>query len=351
MWDSGGNRDTLLHMIDTAYLTLKATQNVRDIVTIALEHEPPEKAVVVYDTENELTRIITEAYRNVLPDAQFIDFNTRTREEIIATFDTLAPRDLVVLIQSTDFRLNEFRIRIQLFKRKLKVIDHLHLYRNTPDSWETYIDALAYDPAWFRGVGRRLKEVLEHTEVLRVLSGDTELIVTGGLEEPKLNIGDYTGMENIGGTFPIGEVFTEAKDLNAMNGSLTIYALADTDFHTAMHEPFRIDIKDGLVVGWGEDTPESFSKVIAQIQTNERALVREIGFGLNRAITRERYLKDITAFERIFGLHFSLGEKHTVYKKPGITPDKTRYHVDVFPVVTQVFADDTLIFEDNTLLV
>jgi aminopeptidase len=337
--------------IDIPRLVTKATKNVGDIVSLALEHCPPEKAVIVYDTENELTRIITEAYRNVLPDAEFIDFNTLTRDEIIATFDTLSPRDLVVLIQSTDFRLNEFRIRIQLFKRSLKVIDHLHLYRNTPDSWETYIDALAYDPTWFRGVGRRLKEVLEHTNVLRVLSGATELMVTGGLEEPKLNIGDYTGMENIGGTFPIGEVFTEAKDLSAMNGSLMVYALADTDFHTAMHEPFRIDIKDGLVVGWEENTPASFSNVIAQIQTNERALVREIGFGLNRAITRERYLKDITAFERIFGLHFSLGEKHTVYKKPGITPDKTRYHVDIFPVVTQVFADDTLIFENNTLLV
>ena len=321
------------------------------MVSLAIEHHSPEKAVVVYDTENELTRIITDAYRNVLPTATFIDFASHTQEEIIAIFDSMSPRDLVVLIQSTDFRLNEFRIRIQLFKRKLKVIDHLHLYRNTPDSWETYIDALAYDPTWFRGVGRRLKTVLEGTQTFRVHSGEAELCVTGGLEEPKLNIGDYTGMENIGGTFPIGEVFTEAKDFIQMNGSLMVYALADTDFHTAMYEPFRIDIKEGLVVGWGENTPEAFKNVIAQIQTNERALVREIGFGLNRAITKERYLKDITAFERILGLHFSLGEKHTVYRKPGITPDKTRYHVDIFPVVSQIYADDKLIFEQDKLLV
>jgi aminopeptidase len=339
------------HVVDIPRLVTKATKNVGDIVALAIEHHSPEKAIVVYDTENELTRIITEAYRNVLPTADFIDFSAHTQEEIIAMFDALSPRDLVVLIQSTDFRLNEFRIRIQLFKRKLKVIDHLHLYRNTPDSWETYIDALAYDEGWYRGTGNKLKEKLEHTSTLRILGEETELTVTGGLEIPKLNIGDYREMENIGGTFPIGEVFTEAKDLSLMNGSLMVYALADTDFHTAMYEPFRINIKDGLVVSWGENAPEAFSKVIAQIQTNERALLREIGFGLNRAITRERYLRDITAFERIFGLHFSLGEKHTVYKKPGITPDKTRYHVDIFPIVTQVFADDTLIFENNTLLV
>lgn len=324
-----------------------AIRNVRDMVTIALEHSDSNRALVVYDTENELTHIITEAYRNVLPHAQFIDFNTKTKDEIIGLFNALSPRDLVVLIQSTDFRLNEFRIRIQLFNRKLKVIDHLHLYRNTPDSWETYINALEYDPTWYRVVGSKLKGTLESAQTLRVCADGAELIVTGGLEVPKLNIGDYSGMENIGGTFPIGEVFTEAKDLSQMNGSIMIYAFANNDFHIAMHEPFRVDIKNGLVSGWGDNTPQAFVDVVAQVQSNERAHIREIGFGLNRAITREHYLKDITAFERIHGMHFSLGEKHTVFKKQGITADKTRYHVDLFPVVTQVYADDALIFNNG----
>ncbi len=325
----------------------KATQNVRDMVMIALEHTSAHKALVVYDTENELTKIITEAYKNVLPNAQFVDFNTRTKEEIISLFDALSPRDLVVLIQSTDFRLNEFRIRIQLFQRKLKVIDHLHLYRNTPDSWETYINALAYDPTWYRGVGRKLQERLANAQELRFLGAGAELVVTGGLEPPKVNIGDYTGMENIGGTFPIGEVFTEALDLTAMQGSLMVYAYADTDYHTGMHEAFRVDITDGLIIGWSDNTPESFIKIVELVKGNERPILREIGFGLNRAITREKYLKDITAFERIFGLHFSLGEKHTVYKKQGITADKTRFHVDIFPVIEQVYADGVCIFEND----
>ncbi len=335
---------------DTTSLVEKAIENVRDIVTHALEYSSPARALVVFDDENGLTRIITEAYRTVLPDAQFLDFNAHTKEEIISAFDSLSPNDLVVLIQSTDFRLNEFRIRIQLFQRKLKVIDHLHLYRNTPDQWETYINALAYDPLWYRGTGTKLKGVLETTETLRVLSNTTELTVTGGLEIPKLNIGDYTDMQNKGGTFPIGEVFTEAKDLSRMNGSLMVYAYADTDYHTAMYEPFRIDIKDGIVTSWDTSAPESFSNIVALVESNERAIIREIGFGLNRAITREHYLKDITAFERILGLHFSLGEKHTVYKKEGITADKTRFHVDLFPEVTQVYADDVLIFENGTFL-
>ncbi len=336
---------------DIEALTVKATKNVKDILDIAIEFAPPRKALVIYDTENELTNILTNAYRNALPDATFVDFNTRTKEEIIALFDSLSPRDLVVLIQTSDFRLNEFRIRIQLFQRKLKVIDHLHLYRNSHDTWETYINALAYDTDWYRGVGHRLKDVLAKTETLRVLGDGTELTITGGLELPKPNLGDYAGMENIGGTFPIGEVFTEAKDLTRVNGSLLMYAFADTTFNIQMHEPFPVTIEDGIVVSWGENAPQAFPDVIAQVKTNERPIIREVGFGLNRAITREHYLNDITAFERTLGLHFSLGEKHTVYKKQGIAADKTRFHVDLFPLVERVYADDVLIFENGSYLV
>lgn len=333
---------------ETNELIAIATKNIHDTVTIALEHTASQHAVIIYDTECALSSILVEAYKKALPDAEYVDFNTYTKDAIIAIFDALKPRDLVVLIQSTDFRLNEFRIRIQLFQRKLKVIDHQHLIRHTEDTWRTYINTLAYDPEWYRKVGPKLKEILTHTDTIRIVSEECELIVTQGVEEPKLNIGDYTGMENIGGTFPIGEVFMEAKDLSKASGSLMIYAFADTKFYTQMYEPFRIDITDGLVSGWGNNTPKAFADVIANINTNERAIMREIGFGLNRAITREKYLHDITAFERILGLHISLGEKHTVYKKQGITPDKTRFHVDLFPVVDTVYADEHIIFDGNT---
>lgn len=333
-----------MHNEHTTELTDRATRHVTDMVTIALEHKQPHAALVIYDTHYGLTGILTEAYRRVLRDAHFVDFDTCTPESIIALCDSLSPKDLVVLIQSTDFRLNAFRIRIHLFQRKLKVIDHLHLCRNTPDSWSTYVDALAYDPLWYRGVGRTLKATLEHAHTLKIASQGSLLTITGGVEEPKLNIGDYTGMDNIGGTFPIGEVFTEAKDFSRMQGSVLVYAFADSDYHTVIHEPFRVDIENGLVSGWSAHTPQAFIDIVALVKTNERALIREIGFGLNRAITKEHYLKDITAFERILGLHLSLGEKHTVYKKQGITPDKTRFHVDLFIVVDTVYADDTAIF-------
>lgn len=326
-------------------LTARATENIRDVLSIALEYTHPARAVVIYDTENGLTRLLTDAYRIALPDATFIDFATQTKDALIATCAELAPNDLVVLIQSSNFRLDEFRIRLHLFSLGLKVIEHLHLYRNTPESWVTYVNALEYDPSWYRVVGPHLKIKLERAKSLSIESDTTQLVVSGALEEPKLNIGDYRGMETVGGTFPIGEVFTEAQDFTTMNGSVLIYAYADSDFHISMHEPFRVDIKNGLIVGWADNTPQSFIDIVSLVSSYERPLIREIGFGLNRAITRKHYLRDITAFERIYGLHFSLGEKHSVYKKKGITTHKTKFHVDIFPIVTKVHTDTEFIFE------
>jgi hypothetical protein len=332
-------------------LLKQAIKNVGDIVHLSIERKPSEKALVVYDSNCGLTNILTEAYRVTLPDARFIDFDASSKEEVIAAFDEMAPNDLVVLIQTSNFLLDAFRIRLHLFQKKLKVIEHTHLYRNSEDVWDVYINALTYDVAWYRTVGPKRQANLETAKTLRIEAGDAVLTLSGGLESPKLNIGDYTGMENIGGTFPIGEVFTEARDFAQMNGSFMIYAFAGGDFCINMHEPFRVDVKEGQVVGWGENAPESFIKIVEVIKEYERPLIREIGFGLNRAITRERYLQDITAFERILGMHLSLGEKHSVYKKAGMPTHKTKFHVDLFPMVDRAILDGETIFTNGKYVV
>lgn len=324
-----------------------AEKHLRDIITLAIEHKETEQVLVVYDKQYGLTEILVEAYRRVLPGANFVDFDATAKEDIIALFDQMQPRDLVILVQSSNFLLDAFRIRLHLFQKKLKVIEHVHLHRNTEPVWDVYINALAYDPAWYRVIGPKLQNKLAACKELRIEGNGAVLTVTGGLESPKPNLGDYTGMENIGGTFPIGEVFTESLDFTQMNGSLFIYAYAGGDFKTTMHTPFRVEVKNGIVESWQSDAPQSFADIIGMIKGYERPLVREIGFGLNRAITRERYLEDITAFERILGLHLSLGEKHSVYKKEGITTHKTKFHVDVFPVIDRILADDEVIFENG----
>ena len=71
-------------------------------------------------------------------------------------------------------------------------------------------------------------------------------------------------------------------------------------------------------------TPKGFDEILATIRTTEEAMVREFGLGLNPAMHKGRVLSEITAFERMKGLHFSLGAKHTVYKKPGINAKRSR---------------------------
>ena len=74
-----------------------------------------------------LATILSEAYHSNLPSATFINFNTHTPEEILEVFNALNEKDIVVLIQSKNFRLDAFRIRVELFKRKIKVLEHPHL--------------------------------------------------------------------------------------------------------------------------------------------------------------------------------------------------------------------------------
>lgn len=333
-------------------LLQEAVKNIQDILNLSIKFNPKKNnALVVFDTQNELTDILTAAYRQVLPKAKFIDFDQLDKDQIIAEFHQMIPEDLVVLIQSANFRLDDFRIRINLFIQKLKTIEHAHLYRNHKEVWDVYVNSLQYDPNWYHKTGHALHKKLAEAPSLTIQSGDCELVVEGQLEIPKLNIGDYSGMENVGGTFPIGEVFTEAKNFESMNGSFLVYAFADTNFEISMSEVFRVDIKNGLITGFSDNAPLSFVNVVENIKTIERPLIREIGFGLNRAITKERFLGDITAFERILGIHLSLGEKHTVYKKQGIQAHKARFHVDLFLQVDQVLAGNQVVFKNGEYLV
>lgn len=341
-----------ISMNNTADLIALATKHITDILHLSIKHDASQhSALVVYDTQNGLANILLAAYRAALPQAKFVDFDQVDKQTVLAEFDALKPDDLVVMIQSSNFRLDDFRIRIHLFNKKLRVIEHMHLYRNDPEVWDVYVNALEYDVEWLLPTANKIKTLLGGAKELKIVSQDAALTVTGGLEMPKLNVGDYTGMNNIGGTFPIGEVFTEGRYLSCMNGAIYIYAFANQDFSISMHEPFRLDIEKGLVVGYGDNTPQGFIDIWKVIKQYERPLMREIGFGLNRAITKDRYLGDITAFERIYGMHLSLGEKHSVYKKEGIKTNKSKFHVDLFPAVTSVSADGQMIFENGKYVI
>jgi aminopeptidase len=326
-----------------------ATAHLRDVLAIALEHGPGRRALVVFDQRTGLARALTEAYRRNLPEADFIDFDGVTPETVLAAFKTYAPGDLVVLVQSTNFRLDGFRLRVELFKLGLKVIEHVHLSRMPGAQGAHYIESLAYDPQYFRGVGHALKQRIDAASRAEVHGGGDVLVFDSPFESAKLNVGDYSAMNNVGGQFPIGEVFTEARNLEAVSGRAQVHVFGDTSYLVNRPEqPVTLVIERGRVVGAENATPE-FQQVLDIIRRDEGEVwVRELGFGMNRAFSRERRVDDIGTYERMCGIHLSLGAKHGVYAKPGFKRKDARYHIDVFVVTDAVVLDGERVYADGS---
>jgi aminopeptidase len=329
-----------------------AAHHLQDILSIAFEHAAPHSAVVVFDTGCDLALALTAAYRRCLPTATFIAFDEVAPEQIHAAFAPLVAGDLVVLIQSTNFRLDAYRIRVELFKRDLKVIEHPHLARMPGRQALYYIESLAYNPAYYRGVGNALKARIDRAERGMVDSGGEQLVFASPFESAKLNVGDYSAMKNVGGQFPIGEVFTESRDLQAVNGRVRIFVFGDTAF--AVNQPpvpITLVITNGQVTDTVDSTPE-FDKVLANIRADEEVVwVRELGFGMNRAFSKDRTVSDIGTFERMCGVHLSLGAKHGIYGKPNFKRGDGKYHVDVFAVTESVMLDDEVIYKDGAWII
>ncbi len=238
---------------------------------------------------------------------------------------------------------------MELFKLGLKVIEHVHLSRMQGRQCEHYIEALAYDSSYYRGVGRALKALIDNAPGAVVDSGNgARLVFDSPLESAKLNIGDYSEMNNVGGQFPIGEVFTEARDLEAVSGRVRIHVFGDTHYLVNRPElPITLIVDKGRVVGTEDATPE-FTAMLAIITRDEGEVwLRELGFGMNRAFTQERRVDDIGTYERMCGIHLSLGAKHGVYAKPGFKRKDARYHVDVFAVTEAVHLGEHQVYRDG----
>lgn len=325
------------------------SKHLGDILTHTIQYTPDYKALVIYDTQAPLTRMLVDGYREHLPPESFLDFATTTPEDILQRFKSMQPGDLVVLVQSLNFRLSEFRIRIELFKYGLKTIEHIHLSRLTESQFETYINSLAYDPLYYRPRGIELKRRIDECQKVVVECLGTTLVYETPFENAKLNTGDYTGMKNIGGTYPIGEVFSEPLDLTKVNGSIRIFAFAGKDHVIREYEPFTALINAGILSA--PDAPEDFQEILKMIEEDSPVIVREFGLGLNRAMGKGRVVNDLTAFERMCGMHMSLGAKHSIYKKPGMSRKDGRYHVDIFLDLERILIDEEVIYKEGDFVV
>jgi len=84
-------------MTDSTTLTNKAIVHSKILLDKVFNHDDTHKAVVVYDKDSTLSKILTKAYRVNLPHATFIDFHKSSPKEIRAVFDNLDALDMVKL--------------------------------------------------------------------------------------------------------------------------------------------------------------------------------------------------------------------------------------------------------------
>lgn len=321
-------------------------KNLGDLTRHAIGHALPQTALLLFDSRSSLSRLLLAGYRAALPHAAMLDVDATPEEALRQRLDALQPGSLVVLLQSTRFLLGTFRFRLELFRRGLAVIEHAHLARVPGDQLEIYVDALAYDPSYFRGLGAALKGRIDLARSIRLDSELGQLHYEGPFEEARLNVGDYRDLPNVGGQLPIGEVFTEPVDLEGLSGTAAIFAYGAQDFSVAfVPQVFALEVSRGRVTA-APGAPDEFLAILEEIASVEgEVLLRELGFGINRAMTRTRRLHDVSAYERMCGIHMSLGAKHAIYAKPGIQKRRARFHVDIFAATDQVWIDEELVYE------
>jgi len=101
-----------------------------------------------------------------------------------------------------------------------------------------------------------------------------------------------------------------------------------------------------------ENATPAFEEMLALIREGEEVVwVRELGFGLNRGLSKTKIISDIGSFERMCGVHLSLGRKHGMYGKPGFKRGDGKFHIDIFLDTSSVTLDDEVVFEDEAWVV
>lgn len=250
-----------------------ACKNVGIILNDCLQFKAEEKLLVVHDRKSPLASILTDAYiqfannNNLSNSVKFIEFNVETKEEVINAIDQLKPSDCVVMIQSENFLLDKYRIRIELFKRQLKTADHVHLWLMSSEQLEAYIGSLSFSPkAQQASIGRNLKQLIDKASNIVIRGADgCELHYETKMEPTLLNLGDYTGMKNVGGTFPVGEVFSEAVNFDGVNGKVKVWAYPNMMRYIESvpdrSKLFEVTIEKGYVTNVSKDAPKAFVEV------------------------------------------------------------------------------------------
>ncbi|MDO8656430.1 MAG: hypothetical protein Q7K45_04275, partial [Nanoarchaeota archaeon] len=307
-----------------------------------------------YDTQSPLAKLLAEGYQEVIQDLKHkkINFQEHTEEEILAEFERLPPKSLIILVQSLSLRMTKHRLRADLFQQGHQVIEHARVSYNTDAEIQNYINSLQYDTPFYVAMGDKIEKLLSQKVPIIYESGKgLMLTIDSAYEKCIKNSGDFTQQRSGSSGFPIGEIFTEAKELNKINGSILVFAFPTMEHRTFWAEPFTVTIQDGFLVS--HTGPAEFEEILTMIKSEEeggKVQVREIGFGLNRALGFDHRISEPTSFERFAGVHFSLGLKHAMYRKKMDKKVLQKYHIDIFCKVEKITMGETTVFEKGVYI-
>ncbi len=337
---------------------LEATKNILK-KNLEIEKSPfcNNKIVLIYDKNSKLSILLWEAYEQNLKNnsnAEIIVFSDMTNAQELQNFLLSLTKDsTVILVQSTNFRIENFRIRMSLFRNGVWCLEHNHLGYIRENEIENYADVIEYKTPYYKKLSEKLKKISDWAKSLKIVSKDRNIIeFLWGLEDMKQNTGDYT-WKNRWGSFPIGENFTEIKDFAQANGIISIRAYPNEKLLVEHVEPFTLEIKGSLVVGYWENAPEYFKEIIEKIKKSEdwEVYLRELWFWLNKGISWKKHLSDVNAFERIAGFHMSLWKKHGIYRKKFHRKITQRFHIDIFSDTDYIEFDGKRIFEKEQFII
>lgn len=331
--------------------------HAKNILTINYKIEKINKVAIVYDNQTELSKFLKAGFEKACEKIgcvfESFDFYTYDCNEISdLVLNKFEKDDVVVLIQSSSFRVTKYRWRNELCNRGLKVVEFGHLQKVKKEEYQVFANSLTLDYVHYKNVSTYLISLLEKSENIKIVSSNGSILeYTGKMDKCLRNIGAIWEQPNYATRFPVGEVITEALDLHTLNGEMLVYAYPSMSTQeTIFCKPFLCKIKNGFLISHNGD--EDFDKIYEMIKTeneNGDVYVREFGLGLNRNIKNGEKLNEPLAYERQEGIHFSLGMKHGMYQKK-LWKDfgkkfYQRYHIDVFVDVFEVLIDGVKVYE------
>ena len=336
---------------------LKATKNILE-KNLNIKESPysDNEILLVYDLESPLSKLVADAYIKNLDniDSEIIDINTVNKEELIKRLWALKEHSTVILVQSTNFRLDNFRIRLQLHNNGVWCLEHNHLLYMKGDEYETYADAISYMTPYYDEISNKLKDLADNAEEMKFICHNWSVMtIKGWFDNMKQNTWNYEWKKRWG-TLPIWENFNEATDFDSVNWELSILIYPWMDFQiNKADKPFTIKINKSFITCNDKNAPKEFIELLDLIKASEdnEVMLRELWFGLNPNITNEKQLADVNFFERKEWFHVSIWKKHQIYRKKIHKSVVQRYHIDIFPDIKEIYVGDKKIFENDKYII